>query len=187
MININQLENNFNNLLQNDEYIKLEMNIGKLSNNSFNRYINRKSVNIFKKFLQNKKYKQTNFQQNKYYYKNLILINQQNKQKCIEMLPNSFYNYYVKPFKNKETSNIQINTNNYIDNDIILFPFLEKYDYIENNHINQFLIKYKNSEIKLNIINNTYIKLNSSIDLINLKNFIVNINYILSKFYFIKL
>ena len=187
MISIFQLKQKIIELLNEEEYVKIKMEIGNLNKHLFNKSLNYKSVNIFKKFLFNKKYKYKYINQTKYYYNDLILINEKNKQKCIKILPTSFFNMKINNTKkNNHTSDIQCSIINFINQDSINFPFIKKYHNIENNKTIQFIIKYKNSEIKLNITNNKYINIITSIEKINLDNFIINIKYILSKFYFTK-
>ena len=122
-----------------------------------------------------------------YYYNDMKLYSiNDSVHMCIRSLPSTYYDFYVINEKNNYRSNIRLIDRNYRMIDNINFPSLINYDNIDVNNINYCTIKYKNSEIILEFIENNdilSINLKTKIDKYNVNNFIQNFQFIISKFY----
>jgi hypothetical protein len=148
--------------------------------------INEKIFNRFKNFISSK-YKMAEKIEKIYYYYDMKLIsNDERVHICLRSLPSKYYDFNVINEKNNYLSNIRLIEQNYRMIDNINFPSLKEYDNIDVNHIEYCTIKYKNSEIILEFINNNNllsINLKTKIDKYNYTNFILNFQFIISKLF----
>ena len=183
-MNNNGFINEINNLIKDKSNINIELKLGIIDNQFFNYNVNN---NKFKFFI-NSKYKKVESISKIYYYNNMFLISSDEYSHICFKNNNCNYKYYI-PTKNKVIKKFKENNINIINN--INFPQLENYDDIEDNIIETYEIKYKTSIINLNFININKtinsITIKSNIDGNNFNDFKINLSYILSKFYQIKI
>ena len=161
-------------------YFNFELKLGNYKNNYFNYNIDK---NIFDKIFKfyNNKYESKYYEYRRYEYIDLILIEKEKTFNCYKNI-NLNYNYV-----NLENINLQIKNYLYIDVDIIYFPKVKSV-YHEDIKCYYFLIKFKNSIIRIEFlnINNKYnsivIKLSEINDkikeLLKLELSNINIHYI---------
>ena len=183
-MNNSEFISNINNLIEKSNYVNGELKVGTLKNNFFDFNIN--NYNKFYNFISSK-YKKTTSETKIYYYHKMFLIsNNENSHICFKF--NDIQLKYFTPFDKKYS--LRFSNNDFNKIDALYFPSLEKYDYEENNKIDTFEVKYKNSTIYINFVNINN-KVNSinfkfNVDKNNLDNFKNNLSFILSKFYFEK-
>lgn len=173
--------------IQLNKIVKINISLGNINNNIMFHKINPKTFYNYLKFFNNKKKTLSNV--TKYYYKDLILISINKNNIYKRRLNNLFKSYTINNTKyNSNINKIRIEYINERLIDSIKFPSIHTYDLIEKQNLITVYSNFKNSEIKIifDKLNNT-ISYYSEIDIINLNNFIVNFNYLLSKLYYSKI
>ena len=173
-----------NNLIKEKNNINIELKLGSINNNFFKYDINNKKF----KFFINSKYKKKDSISKIYYHNNIFLVSNDEYSHICFKNNNCTYKYYI-PTKNNIIIRFKENNINIVNN--VNFPQLETYDDIEDNIIETYEIKYKTSIINLNFINTNKtinsISIKCNIDRNNLEDFKINLSYILSKFYQVKI
>ena len=177
---IKNIEDNINE----SQFFDGELKVGYLRNNIFNYNIRDNVFYGFKNFI-NKNNSATNIKQKVYQYYDLQMISKdENSHICFKLNENSKMNY-ITLLENKLSLRFKLNNSNIIDN--IYFPCLEKYDNYEEQDIDRYSIKFKNSIVNIDFINNQNniksIIFKFQVDKNNYDNFKCNLSFILSKFY----
>ena len=175
---------NIQNIINETQFFEGELKIGYLRNNIFNFNIRDNVYSGFKNFI-NKNNSATNFKQKIYQYYDLQMISKdENSHVCFKLDENSRMQY-ITLFDNKLSLRFKLNNANIIDN--IYFPCLDKYDNYEEQNIDRYSIKFKNSIINIDFINTENniksIIFKFQVDKNNYDNFKSNLAFILSKFY----
>ena len=188
MENINSLKKTIAELIKKHNFIKIKLCFGKVINkNILKNTINKKNYLIFLSFLKNKNKNKIIYNNiKKYYYNDLIYIIKNNNNYCLKSMPTNYYNYKVKNINNN-VSNICLKIINERHIQKINFPSINKYNRIDDLNTTEIISKYKNSEIKLIFYNTKQIYniyYYAEIDSVNFNNFVINLEYLLSKFYF---
>lgn len=178
----NEFANYLLDLINKYNNINGELKLGLLNNNKFDYDI--KNADKFKKFISSK-YKCILSEHKMYYYYNMFLISK-DENSHVYFKNNNLHMKYFTPIKNKYSLRFRNNDFNKIDS--INFPTIDKYDLIENNKVESYNVKFKNSTISIQFININD-KINSivfkfSVDKQNIDNFRNNLSFILSKLYF---
>lgn len=186
-MNISDFSKNIKEIIDKNEFLNANLLFGQIKNNDIiNMNINKHIYNRFKTFISSK-YDMKEKTEKIYYYNDMKLYSiNDSVHMCIRSLPSTYYDFYVINEKNNYRSNIRLIDRNYRMIDNINFPSLINYDNIDVNNINYCTIKYKNSEIILEFIENNdilSINLKTKIDKYNVNNFIQNFQFIISKFY----
>lgn len=171
--------------IKTNNYINAELKLGFLKNKIFNHNIKSYLYDNFNKFM-NSSYSKSKkvYSQKIYKYYDMFMIStNENSHSCFKFTNPEFK--YVNILDNKLSLRFKINNSLMIDP--IKFPCLEFYDDIEDQHIESFEIKFKNSKIYVDFLN-----INESINNIvisfevhnnNYDNFLKNLSYVLSKLY----
>ena len=174
--------NDIKNYIKNEKFCNGNIKIGYLRNDIFRYDINNHDFESFKKFLAFK-IQSTNYKQKIYQYYDLILISKdENSHICFK---EKYHNLvYYTPFDNKLSLRFKVKKNIIVDN--IQFPCIEKYHNFENQEIERYSIKFKNSIIDIDFIkydNIKTIEFSFNVDINNFEDFKNNLSYILSKLY----
>jgi len=176
--------NNIKDIIDETQFFDGELKIGYLRNNIFNFNIRDNIYDGFKNFI-NRNNSVTTFKQKVYQYYDLQMISKdENSHICFKLNENSQMEY-ITLLENKLSLRFKLNNTNIIDN--INFPCLEKYDNYEEQDIDRYSIKFKNSIINIDFIN-THNNVKSiifkfKVDNNNYDNFKYNLSFVLSKFY----
>lgn len=171
------------NIVNEQKFFEGELKIGYLKNGIFAYNLRDNVFYGFKNFI-GKRNIATNLKQTVYKYYDLILISKdENSHVCFKV--NDYNLKYVTPFENKLSLRFKINNLNVMDN--IYFPCIDEYNNFEEQNIDRYEMKFKNSIINIDFINindkvNSII-LKFNVDSNNLQNFTNNLKFILSKFY----
>ena len=157
VLNINNLFKNINE----NNLICYQIKIGNMLNNYFNCNIDKTKFNKIYDFY-HKKYQKYSYSYKKFEYIDLCLINNNNNFYCYKNINLDYkYIYYNNIV-------LLVKNNLYIDVDNIYFPKNENI-YHENIESNYFLIKFKNSILRIEFlnINNKYNSIILKIDKLN--------------------
>lgn len=180
----NNFIKNIENSISETQFFDGELKVGFLRNNIFNYNIRDNVYYGFKNFI-NKNNSATNMKQKLYQYYDLQMISKDENSHIVYKLNENSNMEYITLFENKLSLRFKLNNANIIDN--IYFPCLDKYDNYEEQDIDRYSIKFKNSTINIDFINNQNnvksIIFRFKVDKTNYDNFKNNLSFILSKFY----
>ena len=180
-MNINLFKQNINKLLNDREFLEINITFGFINRNGVMSYkINSTFFERFKSFIEKKNTKISESVK-EYYHNNMILISKNNKSYvCIKKNFTEYQDYFVQNKQKYELnySYFRLELQDYRLLDLTHFPSVEKYDNIIEKEIDSFLFNFKKSEILLQFINEDNIipsiVIKSKIDANNLENFINN-------------
>lgn len=173
--------NHLNNLVNENKFINGEITFGKLENSFFNYNINKKSYYTFKNFI-GKKYQSTHFEEKIYQYYDYLLISKNDKSHVCFRINSSDFKYDIN---NKLSLNYKTNNNYIVDN--INFPSFDKYHSEVIKIYDKYCIKFKNSIISIEFIeeNNKTLSIKFLFNLHknNFENFKANFTFLLNKLF----
>jgi len=174
---------NIHTILDDAHFFEGELKVGFLKNNIFNYNIQDNIYFGFKNFI-SKNNTATNIKQTVYSYYDLMLISKdENSHVCFKL--NDSKMDYISPLPNKLSLRFKLNNSNIIDN--IYFPCIDNYDNYEEQEIDRYSIKFKNSIINIDFINTQNniksIIFKFKVDDKNFDNFKYNLSFVLSKLY----
>lgn len=182
-MDISKFSNEIKKLLDKEEFMNISILFGELTNSGVLIFdIKEHIFNRFKNFIESK-YEMKCKQVKVYSINDLKLYSEDStKHICIRELPSTHIDFKL-PNNNtissfRLTSKLERMVNN------INFPSVINYDNIDENDIKYTSLKFKNSEIILEFIENDNIlsiNMKSKIDKYNIDNFINNFQFIISK------
>jgi len=185
--NSNKFNEELSNLVNNKLFIDVFIRIGYINKQGImNTNIKRGIYNRFKKFLLNNDNDNNMKELTKYYYRDLQLIVQDDIKYAIRVLPSKVIDFLI-PNQDKTKLNysyLRLITENNRLIDITHFPFIIEYDNIEVQQITTHVMKYKNSELFVEFIENNdnlQINVKSKIDIHNIDNFMNNFQFFINK------
>lgn len=113
----------------------------------------------------------------------MLISKDENSHVCFKL--NDSKMDYISPLPNKLSLRFKLNNSNIIDN--IYFPCIDNYDNYEEQEIDRYSIKFKNSIINIDFINTQNniksIIFKFKVDDKNFDNFKYNLSFVLSKLY----
>ena len=193
MNKISKLKKQLAEIIDEKKFIDVNINVGNINADSvMNSKIHPKSFEIFKKFIGSKYKNSDHYSLTKYFYKDLKMVAFNNKKIiCFKSIPSINLDYKLdRPNRNFNTPNLRAKIINDRIIDEVMFPSIKIYDNIEKCDIDVYKSRFKNSEIQIMLTQfdrHSEITFSTKIDKSNIDNFISNFEYILSKFYFMKI
>lgn len=182
-MDISKFSNEIKKLLDKEEFMNISILFGELTNSGvLNFDIKEHIFTRFKNFIESK-YEMKCKQVKVYSINDLKLYSEDNtKHICIRELPSKHIDFKI-PYNNNISSFRLVSRLERMVNNIN-FPSIINYDNIDENNITYTALKFKNSEIILEFIENNNvlsINLKSKIDKYNIDSFINNFQFIISK------
>lgn len=182
-MDISKFSNEIKRLLEEEEFMDINILFGDLYDNGVLDYnIKDHTFSRFKKFIESK-YEMKSKQSKVYLMNDLRLYSEDDtKHICVRELPSNYLNFKLPKNMNISSFRIVSRLERMVSN--INFPSLINYDNIEENNVTYTSLKYKNSEIILEFIENKdilSINIKTKIDRYNIDSFINNFQFIISK------
>lgn len=182
-MDISKFSNEIKRLLEEEEFMDINILFGDLYDNGVLDYnIKDHTFSRFKKFIESK-YEMKSKQSKVYLTNDLRLYSEDDtKHICVRELPSNYLNFKLPKNMNISSFRIVSRLERMVSN--INFPSLINYDNIEENNVTYTSLKYKNSEIILEFIENKdilSINIKTKIDRYNIDSFINNFQFIISK------
>lgn len=182
-MDISKFSNEIKKLLDKEEFMDINILFGDLHNNDVLNYnIKDHTFSRFKNFIESK-YEMKSKQIKIYSKDDLKLYSEDDtKHICIRELPSKYLNFKLPSNNSISSFRFVSRLERMISN--INFPSLINYDNIEDNNVTYTSLKYKNSEIILEFIENKEIlsiNLKTKIDKYNIDSFMNNFQFIINK------
>jgi len=174
-MDISKFSNEIKKLLEKEEFMDINILFGDLYDNSVLDYnIKGHTFSRFKKFIESK-YEMKSKQLKVYLTNDLRLYSEDDtKHICVRELPSNYLNFKLPKNDNMSSFRVVSRLERMVSN--INFPSLIDYDNIEENNVTYTSLKYKNSEIILEFIEDKdilSINIKTKIDRDNIDNFIL--------------
>ena len=182
-MDISKFSNEIKKLLDKEEFMNISILFGDLVNSGVLNFDVKENIfSRFKSFIESK-YEMKSKQVKVYSVNDLKLYSEDNtKHICVRELPSKHLDFKL-PYNNSIGSfRLVLRLERMVNN--INFPSLANYDNIDENNVTYTSLRFKNSEIILEFIENNNIlsiNLKSKIDKYNIDSFINNFQFIISK------